>query len=69
MHFYKTEQGDIVCAPCTGRTGLPLGPDEAGPDDELTYVGVTGVPEGIFRCTSCEERFIVYDGLVFMEVT
>lgn len=68
MHFYKDGQGCITCAPCVGRTSLPLGPDEAGPDDDLKYIGITGVPEGVFKCTSCDERFIVYDGRTFMEV-
>lgn len=72
MHFYKDsrvlQRGNIVCAPCAGRVGLPLSPDEGEPGD-LEYIGVTGVPEGVFRCSSCQERFIVYDGRVFREVT
>ena len=77
MHFYRTkEDGSIVCAQCAGRTSLPPDYDKArdsaeaelGPRDHLEYIGVTGVPEGIFRCASCEELFLVYDGHVFMEV-
>lgn len=68
-YFYRDHDGGIVCTPCAKPCSARCN-DCYG--DELEPIHLTNlmlsIPEGIFKCVSCEEKFIVYDGLAFKQV-
>jgi len=53
--FYKDEEFAVLCEWC------------ADTEEDKKQLTMGEIPSGIFRCGACDGRFIVYDGLAFME--